>query len=92
LNPPELLLCCVAWCDPDGRFDGDRPVVVVGVVGVVVLVVTVALGVVLVDGWQLAVTLDVGGVPGGSICEGGVPGAALTVNVTCWPSSNVAVT
>lgn len=80
-------------CDPDGDFDGVVLVLVVVVVGVVALrVVTVAVGVVLLVGWQLAVTLEAGGVPGGSICAGGVPGSALTVNVTVWPSSRVAVT
>jgi hypothetical protein len=71
-------------------------VVAVGVVVVVVLegvvVVTVACGVVELDGWQFAVTFWTGGVPGGSICAGGVPGGALTVKVTVWPSSRVAVT
>lgn len=69
-------------------------VVGVGVVLVVVPVevVTDVVGVVLVDGWQLALTLETGGVPGGSICAGGVPGAALTVKVTVCPSSSVAVT
>jgi hypothetical protein len=38
------------------------------------------------------VTLDTGGVPGGSICAGGVPGAASTVKVIVCPSSSVAVT
>jgi hypothetical protein len=70
-------------------------VLVVVVFGVVegVVVVTVGVGeVVVLDGWQFAVTLDTGGVPGGSIWEGGVPGAALTVKVNVWPSSSVAVT
>jgi hypothetical protein len=57
-----------------------------------VVTVTVLWGVVLVVVWQLAVTLWTGGVPGGSIWAGGVPGAALTVKVTVWPSSRVAVT
>lgn len=57
-------------------------------------VVTLAGGplLVVVVGWQLAETLLTGGVPGGSIWEGGVPGGALTVKVTVWPSSRVAVT
>jgi hypothetical protein len=71
----------------------------VGVVGVGVEVVldgvvtvTGGCGVVVVVGWQLAVTLWTGGVPGGSIWAGGVPGAALTVKVTVEPSSSTAVT
>src|SRR5579875_2653654 len=61
--------------------------VVEDVVDVVVVVV-----VVLVEDWQLAVTVLTGGVPAGSIWLGGVPGGALTVKVTVWPSSRVAVT
>jgi hypothetical protein len=57
-----------------------------------VVVVTLADGVVAVVVWQLAVTLETGGVPAGSICAGGVPGEALTVKVSVWPSSRVAVT
>lgn len=75
---------------PDEDRDGVVLVVVVVVEGVVV--VTVVVGVVLGEGWQAAVTFEVGGVPGGSICAGGVPGAALTVKVTCCPSRSVAVT
>jgi hypothetical protein len=75
---------------------GDDFVVVVGVVVELVVdgvvVVTVADGVVAVVVWQFAVTFLTGGVPGGSICAGGVPGAALTVKVSVWPSSRVAVT
>jgi hypothetical protein len=84
----------VVLCDVDGFGAGVGVVLVVVVFGVVevVVVVTVVVGVVLVDGWQLAVTLATGGVPGGSIWAGGVPGAALTVNVSVWPSSSVAVT
>src|SRR5579875_1887920 len=65
---------------------------VVEVVEDVVDVVTVTEGVVLVEDWQLAVTVLTGGVPAGSIWLGGVPGGALTVKVTVWPSSRVAVT
>src|SRR5579875_1068911 len=59
---------------------------------VVVVVVEVVVVVVLVEDWQLAVTVLTGGVPAGSIWLGGVPGGALTVKVTVWPSSRVAVT
>lgn len=69
----------VVRCDPDGRFGEDGLVVAAG-------------GVVGLDGWQLAMTLEAGGVPGGSICAGGVPGGALTVNDSCCPFSSVAVT
>ena len=41
---------------------------------------------------QLAVTLLTGGVPGGSMSAGGVPGAAVTLKVSVWPFSRVAVT
>ena len=89
-------MCWPLWCGCFGWGAGVVGVVgavevVVVVVGVVEVVVTEGVGVVLA-GWQLAVTLDVGGVPGGSIWAGGVPGGALTVNVICCPSSSVAVT
>lgn len=63
---------------------GEGEVPVVGVVELGdVLVVTLGV-VVVVEGWQLAVTLVApGGTPG--ICAGGVLGAALTVIVTGVP-------
>jgi hypothetical protein len=63
-------------------------VVVVGVVGVV----TVTVGVVLVLGWQEAVTFWTGPMPAGTSCEGGVPGGALTMKVSVCPLSKVTVT
>jgi hypothetical protein len=72
--------------EPD---EGVVDVVVVGVVGVVVLVVVVpvvtvadGVGLVEVDGAQLA---EMSVSPGGTSDEGGVPGAALTVSVAVLP-------
>lgn len=99
----DLVLGCWDVAEEEDEEEGEvgREVVLV-VVGVVdcgvevvfeLVVVTVGVGVeVVAAGWQLAVTLWTGGVPGGSIEAGGVPGGAFTVKVSTWPSSSVAVT
>ncbi|HUE27000.1 MAG TPA: hypothetical protein VMP89_09515 [Solirubrobacteraceae bacterium] len=87
VGPVEPDVCFLPDEDPGfglgcGVVEVDVGVVVVVVGGVVAVVVTVADGVVLVDGVQLAETSVS---PGGTSDAGGVPGAALTVSVVVPP-------
>ena len=84
----ELGVVDVLVVEVDVVLDVVVVVVVVDVVGVV----TGTVGVVLVLGWQEAVTFWTGPMPAGTSCEGGVPGGALTMKVSVCPLSRVTVT